>query len=87
MADEITAEVLNETAQGQLRSFIERAERLAEEKAAIADHLKDLLAEAKAQGFQPKIIRKVLRLRKISRAARQEEDALTDIYMLASGVE
>ena len=80
-------EVLNETAQNQLRSIIERVERLEVEKAEVAEQVKEVLAEAKGNGFSPKIIRKVVRLRKISRAARQEEDALLDIYMVASGTE
>lgn len=80
-------EVLNETAQSQLRSIIERVERLEVEKAEVAEQVKEVLAEAKGNGFSPKIIRKVVRLRKISRAARQEEDALLDIYMVASGTE
>ena len=80
-------EVLNETAQSQLRSIIERVERLEVEKAEVAEQVKEVLAEAKGSGFSPKIIRKVVRLRKISRAARQEEDALLDIYMVASGTE
>ncbi|MDO8800075.1 GapR family DNA-binding domain-containing protein [Phenylobacterium sp.] len=80
-------DVLNQQAQGQLRSIIERAERLESEKAEIAEQVKEVLKEGKLSGFDPKIIRKVLRLRKISREARQEEEALIDLYMVASGTE
>jgi len=79
------AEVLNQNTQAQLRSVIERAERLNQEKAEIAEQFKELMAEAKGNGYSPKIIRKVLRLRLISPPVRQEEDTLTDIYMHASG--
>jgi len=78
-------DVLNQQAQGQLRSIIERAERLESEKAEIAEQVKEVLKEGKLSGFDPKIIRKVLRLRKISREARQEEEALIDLYMVSSG--
>lgn len=78
-------EILNQAAQGQLKSIIERAERLGSEKDEIAEQIKEVLAEAKSSGFDPKIIRKVLRLRKISRAARQEEEALIDLYLVTIG--
>lgn len=79
------AEVLNQTAQNQLRSFIERAENLEREKAEIAEQITGLMSEAKSSGYQPKIIRKVLKLRKMSPPVRAEEETLTDIYMHASG--
>lgn len=78
-------DVLNATAQGRLKSFIERLERLDEDKAAILADIKEVMAEAKGEGFDTKILRKVLRLRKQSRAARQEEEALIDLYLSAIG--
>lgn len=87
MSDESTAsiDVLNSTAAGQLKAIIERVERLDEEKREVAEQIKEVFAEAKGNGFDVKILKKVLRLRRISRAARQEEDALTDLYLSALG--
>jgi len=73
-------------AQGQLRSIVERIERLEEEKATIADDIKEVYAEAKANGFDVKILRKVVRLRKIDTAEREEEEALIDLYLHALGM-
>lgn len=87
MADEEVPviDVLNSTAQTQLKTIIERIERLEEDKAAIAGDLKDVYAEAKGNGFDVKTLRKVVRLRKQDKAKRQEEDALLDLYMSAIG--
>ncbi len=85
MADDASIETLNSTAQGQLKSIIERIERLEEDKAAVAADLKEVYAEAKGNGFDSKIIRKVVRLRKQDTAKRQEEDALVDLYLSAIG--
>jgi uncharacterized protein (UPF0335 family) len=71
---------------GQLRSLVERIERLEEEKKGIADDIRDVFAEAKAQGFDTKIMRQVIRLRKKDSAERQEEEALLDLYMHALGM-
>jgi uncharacterized protein (UPF0335 family) len=73
-------------AQGQLRSFIERIERLEEEKKAIAADIKEVYGEAKATGFDTKIMRKVVTLRKKDSAERQEEEALLDLYLGALGM-
>ena len=73
-------------AQGQLRSFIERIERLEEEKKAIAADIKEVYGEAKATGFDTKIMRKVVALRKKDTAERQEEEALLDLYLGALGM-
>jgi uncharacterized protein (UPF0335 family) len=78
-------DVLTATAQGRLKSFVERAERLEEDKAAIANDLKEVFAEAKGEGFDVKILRKVIRLRKQDKAKRQEEEALIDLYLSAIG--
>jgi len=86
MADDSSSiDVLNATAQGQLRTIIERIERLEEDKAAISADLKDVFAEAKGNGFDVKTLRKVVRIRKQDRAKRQEEEALLDLYLSAIG--
>jgi uncharacterized protein (UPF0335 family) len=79
------ADVLTAAAQGRLKSFFERIERLEEDKAAIAADLKEVFLEAKGEGFDTKIIRKVIRLRKQDKAKRQEEEALVDLYLSAIG--
>lgn len=73
-------------AQGQLRSLVERIERLEEEKATIAGDIKEVYGEAKANGFDTKIMRVVIRLRKVDTAERQEEEALVDLYLHALGM-
>jgi len=78
-------EVLNGTAQEQLRTVFERIERLEEDKAAVAADLKEVYAEAKGNGFDTKVIRKLVRERKQDRAQRQEEEAIADLYRLALG--
>ena len=86
MADDSSCiDILNSTAQGQLKTIIERIERLEEDKAAVADDLKEVYAEAKGKGFDVKILRKVIRLRKQDKAKRQEEEALIDLYLSAIG--
>ncbi|MFZ4605092.1 MAG: DUF2312 domain-containing protein [Caulobacter sp.] len=86
MADDAsTIDVLNSTAQTQLKTILERIERLEEDKAAVMADLKEVYAEAKGNGFDVKIIRKVVRIRKMDRAKRQEEDALVDLYLSAIG--
>lgn len=66
-----------------LRSFIERIERLEEEKKGIADDIRDVYAEAKSSGFDPKIMRQVVRLRKLDRHEREEQESLLDVYLHA----
>ncbi len=73
-------------AQGQLRSIIERIERLEEEKKALADDIKEVYAEAKANGFDTKILRKVVTLRKKDTEEREEEQAMIDLYLNALGM-
>ncbi len=86
MADDATSiDTLNSTAQGQLRTVIERIERLEEDKAGVMADLKEVYAEAKGNGFDTKILRKVVRLRKQDKAKRLEEEALVDLYMSAVG--
>ncbi len=71
----------------RLKAFIERVERLEEEKAALAEDIKDIFAEAKAVGFDTKTIRKVIRLRKMDKEKRQEEEELLELYKAAIGLE
>ena len=78
-------DVLTASAQSRLKSFIERIERLEEDRAAISGDLKEVYAEAKGEGFDTKILRKVIRLIKQDKAKRQEEEALVDLYLSAIG--
>ena len=67
----------------QLRAFIERVERLEEEKKGIAEDIKEVYTQAKAVGFDPKIMRKVVSIRKMDDSDRQEQEALLDVYLHA----
>lgn len=69
----------------RLRSFLERVERLEEEKATISGDIKEVFAEAKGEGYDTKTLRKVIRLRKMDRAKRDEEEALLELYLSALG--
>ena len=69
-----------------LRAFIERIERLEEEKRAIADDIKEVYAEAKGNGFDAKIMRKIVASRRQDREKRKEEEGLLEIYMSALGM-
>jgi uncharacterized protein (UPF0335 family) len=71
----------------QLRSFIERAERLEEEKKGIAEDIKEVFGEAKSQGFDVKTMRAIIKLRAMDKAKRQEADALLDTYKAALGID
>jgi len=84
--DDITSETSQTVAAGQLRAFIERVERLEEEKKTIADDIKEVYAEMKANGFDTKAVRTVVRLRKKDQAERQEEEAMVDLYKNALGM-
>lgn len=75
----------NET-KNQLMSFIERIERMEEEKAAVATDIKEIYSEAKNTGFETKIIRKIVSLRRKSKEERQEEEALLESYMSSIGM-
>jgi uncharacterized protein (UPF0335 family) len=78
MSDSISAE--------QLRLFIERIERLEEEKKGIADDIKDVYAEAKSTGFDTQTMRHIVRLRKMEKHHRDEADALLETYRNALGL-
>ena len=73
-------------AKEQLQSFIERIERLEEEKAGIADDIKDVFAEAKANGFDVKALRTILKIRKEDVDERKEHEAIVDLYLQALGI-
>jgi uncharacterized protein (UPF0335 family) len=77
---------LQAAAQAQLRQFVEQIERLEEEKKATAGDIRDKYAEAKAVGFDPKILRKIVSLRKKSHTERQEEEAVLAAYLHALGM-
>ena len=72
-------------ARDQLRAFIERIERLEEEKKTIADDIKEVYAEAKGNGYDVKVLRKVIALRKRDLDERKEEEAILDLYLQAVG--
>jgi uncharacterized protein (UPF0335 family) len=73
-------------AKGQLKSLVERIEKLEEEKKAIAEDIKEIYGEAKAHGFDTKILRKVIGLRKKDLHEREEEEAVLDLYLHALGM-
>ncbi|EIM75140.1 DUF2312 domain-containing protein [Nitratireductor rhodophyticola] len=87
MADDITTETADTVAAGQLRAFIERVERLEEDKKTISEDIKEVYAEMKANGFDTKAVRSIVRLRKKDQAERQEEEAMIDLYKAALGME
>ena len=70
----------------QLKSFIERIERLEEEKKALSDDIREVYAEAKGNGFDTKIIRQIIRLRKMDASDRAEQEELLDLYKNAIGM-
>jgi uncharacterized protein (UPF0335 family) len=73
-------------AQDQIRAFIERIERLEEEKQGIAGDIKEVYAEAKGNGFDTKVLRQIVRIRKQDHAERMEQEALLELYMSALGM-
>ncbi len=73
-------------ASDQLRAFVERIERLEEEKKALSDDIKEIYAEAKGNGFDTKVLRQVVRIRKQDQHERAEQEAILDLYMHALGM-
>jgi uncharacterized protein (UPF0335 family) len=73
-------------AKDQLKSIVERIERLEEEKKALADDIREVYAEAKANGFDVKTLRKIIGLRKQDKSERAEQEALLDLYLHALGM-
>ena len=78
-----TATGTEEVNSGHLRAFIERIERLEEEKKALSGDIKDVYGEAKANGFDVKIMRKIVSIRKQDRDSRIEEETILDLYLAA----
>jgi uncharacterized protein (UPF0335 family) len=74
-------------AQDQLRAFIERIERMEEEKAAIAADIREIYAEAKGNGFDTKVLRQVVKIRKQDHSERMEQEAILDHYLTALGMQ
>ena len=75
-----------EVSGARLKSFVERVERLEEEKKSLAEDIRDVYAEAKSTGFEPKILRKIVSLRRANLEKRREEQELLDLYMSALGM-
>jgi uncharacterized protein (UPF0335 family) len=73
-------------AKEHLRSFIERVERLEEERAALTADIREVFSEAKGQGFDTRIMRQVVRMRKLDKADFQEQEAMLDLYLSALGM-
>jgi uncharacterized protein (UPF0335 family) len=73
-------------AKDQLKAFIERVERLEEEKKTISDDIKDVYAEAKGNGYDVKALRTIVRLRKMDSDERKEQETILDTYMVALGM-
>lgn len=71
----------------RLKSFLDRIERLEEEKKDLAEDIKEVYAEAKGTGFEPKIMRRIIKLRKMDIEKRREEDELLELYKAAIGME
>lgn len=76
----------NSFASAQLKALVERVERVEEEKAALNSDIKEIYAEAKGHGFDTKIMRQIVRIRKLDPTAREETEALLDLYMNALGM-
>ena len=81
--DEATA---HRFAKDQLKAFIERIERLEEEKKTISDDIRDVYAEAKGNGYEVKALRQVVRLRKQDADERKEQEAILETYLQALGM-
>lgn len=81
----MSEEVLGNNAQSQLKSFIERVERLEEDLLSVREDRKEVYAEAKGEGFDTKVLRKIVKLRKMDKAKRDEEDAIMALYINAIG--
>lgn len=77
---------VSEISGNRLKSFIERVERLEEEKSAIAEDIRDVYAEAKGTGFDPRVMRKIVSLRKTNLEKRREQQELLELYMSAIGM-
>jgi uncharacterized protein (UPF0335 family) len=81
----VATQSLTQTAQEKLRQLVARIEKLEEEKKGIGDDVKESYAEAKAMGFDTKVLRQVIRLRKQDRQEREEQEQVRDLYLHALG--
>jgi uncharacterized protein (UPF0335 family) len=86
VAGEPAAATLHSGAKDHLRAFVERIERLEEEKAALAEDIREVYAEARSSGFNTKALREIVRLRKLAEHERQEREGLLATYMHALGM-
>ena len=86
MSDEQSSNQIGGIAADALKQTIDRIERLEEEKKALSADIKDVYAQAKSQGFDTKIIRQIVRLRKVERSEREEAEQLLELYMAAIGM-
>lgn len=86
MTDDIT-ESSQTVAAGQLRAFIERIERLEEDKKNVSEDIKDVFAEMKGTGFDTKAVKTIIRIRKMDKNSRDEEQSILELYMSALGME
>lgn len=86
MSDTAEIDIADGVAASELKQFIERLERLDEEKTGIAEDMKNVFAELKGRGFDGKAVREILRIRKQDHAERQEQDAILELYMQALGM-
>ena len=84
MADTVSTDSV---AQDQLKAFVERIERMEEEKKAIADDIREIYAEAKGNGFDIKVLRQVVKIRKQDHSERMEQEAILDLYLAALGMQ
>lgn len=85
MSDETAGQSLTETAREKLRQIVARIERLEEEKAEVANQIKEVYAEAKAFGYDTKALRQVIRVRKVDAKEREELEMVLDVYLVALG--
>lgn len=85
MSDEIT-DTSQTVAAAQLRAIVERVERLHEERSTIADDIKEVYAEAKGNGFDVPTIKKIVKLRRMDQAQREEQESILDLYKAALGM-
>lgn len=83
--DTVAAQSLTQTAQEKLRQLVARIERLEEEKKSIGDDVKETYAEAKSMGFDTKVLRQVVRIRKQDRQEREEQEQIRELYLHALG--
>ena len=82
----VADDVLNQAAQTRLRTIIERIERLEVDKATVMNDIKEVFAEAKGEGFDVKVLKEILRLRKLDKDERDEQESLLDLYLRAMEV-